>query len=264
MELFDVLIFGAVIYYIVQAVRRAATTQIEQRPPGSVTTEDGERVSERERLRRALAGAAEWEEEQRRLREDAEVRAEVEAMRSDERARQSPWRTSREEQRRRIEPAEGPSPADAAPALSDALAGVAALLEQRAAGQPSPARPPSHPRSGESRVHLARHGERAEKRLSPPGDRVARRDRERPGAVVSRRPAAAASPAPPALALPTGDARREHEVTPGSPARRGSGQALAELPGLARLTPLQRAVVYADIFGRPVGLSDSGSDTRPD
>ena len=76
-EFIDVLIVGAILYYIVQAVRRAASAQADRRPPGSIAAEEGESLTWTERTQRALEGALEWEEEQERRREEAELRAEL-------------------------------------------------------------------------------------------------------------------------------------------------------------------------------------------
>jgi len=232
MELFDVLIFGAIFFYIVRAVRRAASAGKDRRPPGSIASEDGEQLSWAERTQRALEGAMEWEEEQDRVEDEADLRAEIEAMRAAERGAASPWRQPREEQRRSLEAAErevrharlpvstiatglDSSPTgSAASSLSGTLQTVANMLEQRTSGR-------------------------------------------RESTSVARRS--------PAQLTTTGidvEATRVPNTTP-AVKRRTTGTTLTDLPGLERLTPLQRAIVYGEIFGRPVALG-GGIDGSPD
>jgi hypothetical protein len=249
MELFDVLIFGAIFYYIAQAVRRAASAQKDKRPPGSIATEDGEQLSWGERTERALEGAMAWEEKQDRREEEAEIRAELEAIRAAERGDASPWGLRRDEQRRALEAAEleirhlklpvstilpTETPGGAAPSLSSALAGVAAMLDQHAAsGQRQQADDPFQ----------------LPARVSRPAP-VARRD---PTSVARR------SPPESRTAAVEVHAQEIHEAPP-SAEQRGVSRPLGDIPGLGRLTPLQRAIVYGEIFGRPVAFGGSGDD----
>lgn len=248
MELFDVLIFGAVFYYIVQAVRRAASTQKDKRPPGSIATEDGEQLSWAERTERALEGAMEWEEKQQRLEQEAEIRAEIEAVRAAERGEASPWSQRRSERRRALESAAREVPADAAaPSLSDALAGVAAMLDERASlGQrPQPDDPFQAP---------------ALRRSSPPL------------VVRPSRPTAGSRPEPTSVArrsaaelTTTGiEVEAERPDDPAVVVVRTTHRPLTDVPGLGRLTPLQRAIVYGEIFGKPVALGGSSIDDSLD
>ena len=244
MELFDVLIFGAVFYYIVKMVRRAASGQRDKRPPGSIATEEGKSLSWAERTQRALEGALEWEEEQEQRRDEAEVREEVAAMRAAERETTPPWRRTPDEQRRTLEAAErdvrqirlpvstiAPGEPEtlgaggAAPALSDALAGVASMLEQRASREVAP--------------------------------------RERAAPVARRQSTSIARRSPTDIDT-TGIEVEAHEIVPDGPGvtRWTNRRPLAEMPGLERLTPLQQAIVYGEIFGRPVALGGGVDDTR--
>jgi len=253
MELFDVLIFGAIFYYIAQAVRRAASAQRDKRPPGSIATEDGEQLSWSERTERALEGAMAWEEKQDRHEEEAEIRAELAAIRADERGDESPWRHGREEQRRLLEEAqrevrhlklpvstilstetESLSPGGAAPSLSSALAGVAAMLDQHAAsGQRQPTDDP----------------------FQPPARRA------RPAPVARREPTSVARRSPPDLSTAGLEVHaQEIREAPPSVEQRSASRPLSDLPGLGRLTPLQRAIVYGEIFGRPVAFGGNGDD----
>lgn len=241
-EFLDVFIIGAILYYIVQAVRRAASAQTDKRAPGSIAREDGESLSWSERTQRALEGALEWEEEQQRKREEAELRAELAAVRAQERGGSTPWGARRDEHRRQLE--EARSERGAAPSLSDALAGVASMLEQHAASQQrrdaEPFRPP------------ARRGDReltTRARPAPP----ARRE----PAAVSRRSKSASGES--VLEVEAVEVRDDVPTV-----RRPTTGALTDLPSLGRLTPLQRAIVYGEIFGRPVALGGGTLDDLPD
>ena len=205
MELFDVLIFGAVFYYILRAVRHAASAQRRSRPPGSTPPADAEPLSWTERTRRALDSAVEWEEEQRRLQAEAEARKEIRALRTAE-------------------------PEAAASSLSGALQTVADMLALRASGQrslgPAPDEQPALPVRRETTSPAGR----------PPA-RLTSLGRE----VQAERPA-------------------EDALTVD---RRAAARPPAELAGLERLTPLQRAILYGEILGAPVALG-GGIDRSPD
>lgn len=244
MELFDILIFGAVFYYIARAVRRAASSQKDKRPPGSIASEDGQKLTWAERTQRALEGAMEWEEEQTRQEDEADVRAEIEAMRAAERQAASPWRHTRDEQMRALEEAErevrhvrlpvstidpglDSQPAgSAASALSNALSGVAAMLDQRIASN---------------------------EEVRP----------DRPAPLAVREPTSITTRRAPVESAATGVEVEAQRVRDSGVQRRAVRPTMSDIPGLGRLTPMQRAIVYGEIFGRPVALG-GGIDDSPD
>lgn len=229
MELFDVLIFGAVFYYIVRAVRSAASAQKDKRPPGSIASEGGQQLSWAERTQRALEGAMEWEEKQQHLKDEADVRAEIEAMHAAERETASPWRQAREERRRALEEAEGgirQPTGSAESSLSDALSGVAAMLDQRIA----------------SREAVTR---------------------ARPSPVAVREPTSMTRRSPVESAA-TGVRVEAQRVRDSGVQRRAVHATMSDIPGLERLTPMQRAIVYGEIFGRPAALGGRGIDDSLD
>jgi hypothetical protein len=95
----------------------------------------------------------------------------------------------------------------------------------------------------------------------------ARRSRDVPAARPQTRPERRPERAPAKRPRIQGTVARQRAETPAKPVtpapdlrtgRGGSGEALAGLERLERRPPLERAVLYAELFGKPVGLRPPG------